>query len=160
MIRIRGFTLVELLVVISIIGILASIVTVNANVARRLSRDSKRKADIQNVAGALELYRATNRTYPKAPADYKSLKTTLNVYTSNIPSDPNGGISSDQVFGKGYYYKSDANGTHFFLDVALENSNELVTITVTPGNDGVAADFVTGTYKLGGEVVHYRVSGP
>src|SRR3990167_994413 len=99
MIRIRGFTLVELLVVISVIGILASIVTVNANVARRLSRDSKRKADIQNVAGALELYRASSasRAYPVVD-NYSKLKqqNVLGQYSSNIPSDPNGGITSDQ----------------------------------------------------------------
>jgi prepilin-type N-terminal cleavage/methylation domain-containing protein len=155
MIRIRGFTLVELLVVISIIGILTSVVAVNANTARRQSRDAKRKADIQNVAGALELYRATNHLYPFGPAvDYGSLRSTLSVYSSNIPSDPTNA-------SPGYIYKSDATGSHFFLDVALENSNELATINPTPNNVDTTAitSFVTGTYKVGA-ITHYRVSGP
>jgi prepilin-type N-terminal cleavage/methylation domain-containing protein len=59
-----GFTLIELLVVIAIIGILATIgVTVFISAQVR-ARDTQRKADLQKIQFALEMYRADNKTYP------------------------------------------------------------------------------------------------
>lgn len=51
-----GFTLVELLIVISIIGILSSITVVSVGSVRQMARDSKRLADIKQLQTALELY--------------------------------------------------------------------------------------------------------
>lgn len=161
MIRIRGFTLVELLVVISIIGILASIVTVNANVARRLSRDSKRKADIQNVAGALELYRATNRVYPNPNtglvlvSSYSSqpsspFRAALAAYTSDIPSDP-GSFS--------YSYYPDTNGAKFVLDAKLESTTETAAFQC-PSLSSDPNFYITGICGPVGGPFHYRVAGP
>lgn len=60
----KGFTLVELLVVISIIGLLSSIVLSSLSVARSKARDTQRISDIHNLQTALELYRASNGAYP------------------------------------------------------------------------------------------------
>lgn len=60
----RGFTLIELLVVIAIIGILASIVLVSLNGARSKARDTRRQADVMNIAKALELYNLNKDKYP------------------------------------------------------------------------------------------------
>lgn len=60
----RGFTLIELLVVISIIMLLASIATVAMNSSRMQSRDAKRKADIKQIAAALEIYFEDWNQYP------------------------------------------------------------------------------------------------
>ena len=60
----KGFTSIELLVVISIIGLLSSVVLASLNQARIKARDSQRKQDIIQVRNALELYYADHKSYP------------------------------------------------------------------------------------------------
>ena len=62
----RAFTLVELLVVISIIGLLSSIAVVSMTSARSKARDGKRQADIKQIITAMQLYYDTNGKYPDA----------------------------------------------------------------------------------------------
>ncbi len=58
-----GFTLLELLVTISIIGILMALATVSFTTAQKNGRDSRRRADVENVRKALEQYYAINTEY-------------------------------------------------------------------------------------------------
>lgn len=60
----QGFTLIELLVVVAIIGLLATLATIGLNNSRKKARDVKRKADISQIAKALELYYNDNSRYP------------------------------------------------------------------------------------------------
>lgn len=60
----KGFTLVELLVVISIIGILSSFAIVSLNSARMKARDALRKGDMAQLRTALNLYYDENLEYP------------------------------------------------------------------------------------------------
>lgn len=53
----KGFTLVELMIVIVVIGILASITIVSYSNAQPAARDAKRKSDLQSIAEAIQLYR-------------------------------------------------------------------------------------------------------
>jgi prepilin-type N-terminal cleavage/methylation domain-containing protein len=62
----RAFTLVELLVVISIIGLLSTIATVSLTSARLKARDGKRQADVKQIITAMQLYYDTNGKYPDA----------------------------------------------------------------------------------------------
>ncbi len=60
----RGFTLIELLIVVAIIGLLSAVVLVSLNSARRSANDARRKADLKQMANAMEMYYNTNNAYP------------------------------------------------------------------------------------------------
>lgn len=62
----KGFTLVELLVVISIIGLLASIVLVSLNNARGKARDARRITEMKQIMTMLELYIDKNGSLPSS----------------------------------------------------------------------------------------------
>ncbi len=60
----KGFTIVELLIVIVVIGILAALVVVTYNGIQQKARDTERKTDINALHGQLEAYQAQNGKYP------------------------------------------------------------------------------------------------
>lgn len=63
----RGFTMIELLIVIAIIGILATFVTVNLQGAQKRARDSQRQSDLNQYRIALTSYASDNKGfYPHA----------------------------------------------------------------------------------------------
>jgi len=60
----KSFTLIELMVVVFIVALLASLVVVNVNQARKKARDAKRIADLNTVATALQAFYADHHYYP------------------------------------------------------------------------------------------------
>jgi len=60
----RGFTIVELLIVIVVIGILAALVIVTYTGIQQRARDTERKTDINAIHGQVEAYYAQNGSYP------------------------------------------------------------------------------------------------
>ncbi|MFA5927035.1 MAG: type II secretion system protein [Patescibacteria group bacterium] len=66
--RTRAFTLIELLIVVAIIGILATVSLANLSNARSKARDSKRIANIKQTSTALALYYDSNNQYPAGTA--------------------------------------------------------------------------------------------
>lgn len=109
----RGFTLVELMVVIAIIGILASIVMVSLTSARQKGRDARRISDIKNIQLSLEEYYTDNLMFPKAAYASGGLSapsTGLSPsYMSSVPTDPLG--SSGPMPSRSNYYYSTTNAT-------------------------------------------------
>ena len=87
----KGFTLVELLIVIAIIGLLASIVLASTGTARKKGRDARRLSDFKSIQAALELYYSSSgSSYPPANT-WAALGTALNAgYINGLPSDPGG----------------------------------------------------------------------
>src|SRR3989344_4301624 len=64
----KGFTLVEILVVITILSIISSIGYINFNVAQNKGRDAKRKQDLKTVRTAVVSYYQDYGRYPPDPS--------------------------------------------------------------------------------------------
>lgn len=63
----RGFTLVELLIILGVMSALSTIVYYNVNEARAKSRDTQRMSDLSQIHLALRLYNDTYGSYPDFP---------------------------------------------------------------------------------------------
>jgi prepilin-type N-terminal cleavage/methylation domain-containing protein len=64
--RTRAFTLIEILVVVSIIGVLSAVILTSLNSARIKGRDAARIVDVREIKKAMEFYYDDNKSYPKA----------------------------------------------------------------------------------------------
>ena len=81
--RQRGFTLVELIVVITIIGILAGVAISNVRWAQQRARESALRHDLFEMRKAIDDYYADKQKYPDSLATLKQER-----YLRNIPKDP------------------------------------------------------------------------
>ncbi len=81
-----GFTLIEILVVATIISLLAGLSIVSYSQFIKKSRDERRKADLDSIRAALEMYRSDNDTYPSSLTDL--LTPSPQKYLEKIPTDP------------------------------------------------------------------------
>ncbi|MBW6523528.1 type II secretion system major pseudopilin GspG [Sphingomonas sp. RHCKR47] len=96
--RKNGFTLVELMVVIVIIGLLATIVALNVLPSGDTARIQKAKADIATIEQGLEMYRLQQGSYPttsqglqalaSAPAGVDASRYQAGGYIKRLPEDP------------------------------------------------------------------------
>ena len=114
---IHGFTLIEMLVVISIIGVLMAIALVAFQSSRASARDAKRQADLEQIRSALELFRAdsSNGLYPVGSGNTASVfGAQLSVYLPTNPADP--------LTQYTYYYTS-STGSAYYLCARLETSS-------------------------------------
>ena len=80
----HGFTLLEIIIVLAIITTLIMAGLVVYPSLQRRARDSSRKADLENIRSALELYRSKNSYYPVSLSEL----TQGSLYLQSIPTDP------------------------------------------------------------------------
>jgi prepilin-type N-terminal cleavage/methylation domain-containing protein len=121
----KGFTVVELMVTISIIGILSTVTYASFSQAQKKSRIAKRISDLKQMQVALEYYYAVNKVYPSTGGASKSQCTGWNSgvstandvitglapnYIASIPSDPKMDIATPHSC---YIYMS--NGAEYFI---------------------------------------------
>jgi general secretion pathway protein G len=86
----EGFTLVELIVVVAILGFLLSIAIPRYLTARETAALNASKANLHNLASAMELY-ATERSQYSYPANATEAITWLRAYIPKAPQSPKGG---------------------------------------------------------------------
>ena len=89
----KGFTFVELMVVMTIGAIIFAVTSVTYRSITINSRDARRKSDLEAVRQALELCRSYSGAYPaEDPAASNTLGTTIvcggQTYMSEVPTDP------------------------------------------------------------------------
>ena len=105
-----GFTLLELLVVVSIIGILIAVSTAAFSTAQRKSRDAKRRGDVKSMQNAFEQYVAQNDgSYGASCAAMTTLNGTP-ILAGGIPTDPKTGVA----------YTCDSDSTSYCACATLE----------------------------------------
>jgi len=126
----KGFTLVELLVVIAIIALLSTLSVVALNSARAKARDARRLSDIKQIRTALEMYFDSNMAYPD-PTASTTLGTgtmacltstgwtttagcTGTIFMQKVPTDPIPGTYS-------YIYNVGGSGATYTIAYNLEN---------------------------------------
>lgn len=133
-----GFSLIELLVVISIIGVLTAVLMINFVGARERSRDAKKIQDLTNLKNSLRMYYNDNQAYPSPGV-------------SNCVSCLNTAIGSSYLVGVseiGYSYSAASDGNGFVIKTGLESgagtedteSQLRCGLTPTPGVYAVCAN--------------------
>jgi prepilin-type N-terminal cleavage/methylation domain-containing protein len=154
----KGFTLIEILIVVAIIAILASVVLVGLGPTQQAGRDARRISDLSEVQNGLELYYNECGYYPgtaqaSAPcgafsqistwtALASSLEGTTGIGVTNVPNDPSAGHT--------YQYGTDSAGDTYVLEATLENAgNSVFTGYNAPsisGITGITSCSGTGDY--------------
>ncbi len=124
---IAGFTLIEVVVVMAILGLLVTVLLPSFSRSRAVARDTKRKGDLESVRQALETYRSdqTPPIYPAAVSGQPS--GIVPNYQSTYPVDP---LSAQR-----YVYVQLSAGIGYGLCAKLETE----TTGTAPDCPGMAA---------------------
>ena len=133
----RGFTLVEVMVVMVIIGLLATFVVINVLPSQDKAMVQKAKADIRLLEQALEMYRLDMLDYPDEQAGLQALRT-LPAGADNVDRYRQGGYVKflpQDPWGRDYLYRYP--GDHGVIDILSYGQDG------EEGGEGQAKDIVS-----------------
>jgi type II secretion system protein G len=126
----KGFTLIEILIVMIIFSVIAAMITGNFFTSLKKGRDARRKTDLEQIRKSLEMYYEDKRAYPTPiPGGGSGFvfgsafsdPTNGKVYMYKTPNDP--------VSTKNYQYVS--NGQTYGLYACLENTEQVLPYVST-----------------------------
>ncbi|MEX0888035.1 MAG: hypothetical protein WDZ67_01515, partial [Patescibacteria group bacterium] len=127
----------ELLVVITIIGLLASVGLASYTRAQARARDAKRQSDLTSLRSSLEIFYAENNVYPDTGGGWQGIESILDTlvptFTKVLPTDPGGQ-------GLAYRYRSVTNQGYCleaFLETAAATSTTCTVGLETNYNYGI-----------------------
>lgn len=119
----RAFTLIELLIVITIIGILAVAIVPRLSSSTGRARDVARKSDLSSLAAGMELYYADNGAYPDGTCtSSEGYMTAMGTYfdTKDAFDDPGAGFGENC---SGYSYAKSSTSVGYNLCAQMEVSS-------------------------------------
>ena len=108
----KGFTLVEILITLAIIGVIASIIAFSLTIIKQRSADTKRASDMGQIAKALELFYDKNAKYPG-----RLDNLVYEGFLPTVPFPPEGGV---QIFYSYVPLGENRICTGYHLGVAME----------------------------------------
>lgn len=79
----HGFTLMEILITITIMSLLGAVAFTSYGALSKSARDSRRKSDIENMKGALEIYKSANGTYPTTNSSWSGICANAGAKTDS-----------------------------------------------------------------------------
>lgn len=140
----KGFTLVELMVVIGILTVILAIVLIAVNPSRQLSKanDTQRRSDVSAILSAVYQYAVDNKgALPAAitstATDMKSATGGANIcsdlvatYIAALPVDPStGSFTSCSEYETGYTIVKDATTNRVTVSAPSTEGDEAISVT-------------------------------
>ncbi|MDD5774171.1 MAG: type II secretion system protein GspG [bacterium] len=125
----KGFTLLEILVVIAVIGILVAILVPRFSGIQTDAKKKQAMADLKSLKMAVEMYKNNNNAYPAAAGWDTLLLAETSRVIDEVPNDPFGTTK--------YSYDLDTatSGCYVIYSVGVDGS----VGTITVGSDAVTA---------------------
>lgn len=140
----KGYTLIEILIVATIIVLLSAVAVVSYSSFLKQSRDAKRKTDLEQIRAALEMYRSDNNEY---------ISTTQNIYCSNpimdylsTPTKYIESIPTDPKSSTSYLYRCTISADDYTLGAFLETGSTTGTPCSYCQSGGVPCNYCVGPY--------------